>query len=550
MMKRFRGQSTVIALMGILVLLFSIACTTTEEVIKEVEVEKIVEKEVVKEVEVEVEKEVVKEVIKEVSVEKIVEVAAAATYPDEMTLAVGAIPVTLVGNTIPSLQSRLFSRLVYGQLAALNDDSGQVEPELLESMALLDDTTIRIVLKKDIVFHNGEKLDAPGLKKSFDLLSASQPEKFTWKFTGFKDYEDTGTVVDDYTMEFKLKAPVDRWASAFTFMPLAPAHLEKVGLDGYIDDPVGTGPYKFVEWQRDSFIKLTRWDDYPGPLPVIKNVTVRHVPEAAVRVAGLQSGEFDVIAATPPELVPSLIKDGFQIFVGDSMQSMYIGLNVYGTNKSLSNKKVRQAMLYALDMDAMWETIAGGYGSRLQCQIVAEGGFGYNPALVGRYDYDPDRARELLVQAGYPNGVTVTGSATTARYFRDRALLDAIAAQWTQVGINVDMSYPESGEWLQLLINGTLPDGFMNIGLNWYLSDNTTSMWGAAADPKFVEMRDAKSLITDPVAREKAVLEISEYICDEAQAIHAYTIPNVFAISPDMPLITASKSFELRIPSE
>ena len=553
------------------------ACSSDPETITvEVPVEKVVTKEVevIKEVEVtkevEVEVEVIKEVIKEVPGETVikevpgattvktvnrativeVEVEAPVVYPDEMVIAIGALPVTLVGNTIPSLQSRLFSRLMYGQLAALNDATGQVEPEHLESMTLVDDTTVEIKLKKDIVFHNGETLDANGLKKTFDILSNLDPAKFTWKFTGFKDYEDTGTVIDDYTMRFKLTAPIDRWASAFTFMPLAPAHLEKVGLDGYTDDPVGTGPYEFVEWTRDSFIRLTRWNDNPGPKPVIKDVELRHVPEAAVRVAGLKAGEFHLIAAAPPENVPGLIKDGFNIFVGDSMQSMYIGFDIYGSNEALRDKRVRQALLYALDMDAMHETIAGGYGTRLQCQIVAPGGFGYNEDLVGRYDYDPVKAKELLEAAGYGDGFDLPGSATTARYFRDRSLMDAIAAQWSAIGINVDMSYPESAEWLQLLINATLPDGFMNIGLNWYLADNTTSMWGAASDPSFADMRTAKGVITDPVAREAKVKEIAAYICDEAQALHAYTIPNVFAYSSDMPSISASKSFELQIPTE
>jgi len=529
------------------------ACSSDPETITvevPVEVEKVVTKEVIKEVIKEVPVIQTKVETKVETVEVVVEVEAPVVYPERMVIAIGALPVNLVGNTIPSLQSRLFSRLMYGQLAALNDATGQVEPEHLESMTLVDDTTVEIKLKKNIVFHNGEKLDANGLKKTFDILSNLDPAKFTWKFTGFKDYEDTGTVIDDYTMRFKLTAPIDRWASAFTFMPLAPAHLEKVGLDGYTDDPVGTGPYQFVEWKRDSYIELTRWNDNPGPKPVIKNVVLRHVPEAAVRVAGLKAGEFQLIAAAPPENVPGLIKDGFNIFVGDSMQSMYIGFDIYGSNEALRDKRVRQALLYALDMDAMHKTIAGGYGTRLQCQIVAPGGFGYNESLVGRYDYDPVKAKALLKEAGYENGLDLPGSATTARYFRDRSLMDAISAQWSAIGINVDMSYPESAEWLQLLINGTLPDGFMNIGLNWYLADNTTSMWGAKSDQSFADMRDAKSVITDPVTREAKVKEIAAYICDEAQALHAYTIPNVFAYSSDMPAISASKSFELQIPTE
>ncbi|MCY4528854.1 MAG: ABC transporter substrate-binding protein [Chloroflexi bacterium] len=490
--------------------------------------------------------------------------AAEAAYrgPDSITIAVGALPANLVANVIPSLQSRITSRLIYGQLAALNDETGQIEPELAESYGFLPGSTdtVELKLRQDITFHNGETLDAHGLLKSFELMM-SETAEVAWAFRVLDRYVDPAdrlgtlneavTVVDDYTLHFKLRLVDDTWANAFTFMPLPPVHLETVGPAGYSEEPIGTGPYKFVSWERDNYIQLTRWEDYPGPKPVIKNIRIRHVPEAAVRVAGLKAGEFDIITATPPENVPGLISDGFKIFVGDSTQSMYIGFNIYGRSDPLSNKLVRQALLYAVDMDGIYETVAGGYGSRLQCQIVAPGGFGYNADLVGRYDYDPDKAKELLAEAGYGDGVTIKGSVTNARYFRDRPLMDALVSQWSQVGVSVDLQYLESSEWLQQLINQTLPEGIMNIGLNWYLADNTTSMWGdGQADPAFKEMRDAKAMITDPVAREAEVKRIAEQICENAQALHAYTIPSVLSFGPSLPDISASKSFELKIPSQ
>ena len=138
------------------------------------------------------------------------------------------------------------------------------------------------------------------------------PQKFTWSFRQLNDYESY-EVIDDYTMEFTLIEPIDRWANLFAnHMPLAPDHLEAVGLDGYIEDPVGTGPYKFSSWQRDSYITLERWDDFPGDLPVIETVTFRHMPESAVRVAALRSNEIHVAAHVPPDQIDSLTADGFR----------------------------------------------------------------------------------------------------------------------------------------------------------------------------------------------------------------------------------------------
>lgn len=478
--------------------------------------------------------------------------AVAEGYPEEMIVGMGALPVTLVGNAMPSLQDRIFARLMYEPLAVLNEETGAIEPYLLASIDLLDATTVRIKLKENIQFHNGEKLTAPGLAKTFELLKAAEPQKFTWSFRQLNDYESY-EVIDEYTMEFKLKAPLDTWANLFAnHLPLAPEHLEKVGLDGYTEEPVGTGPYKFVAWQRDSFISLERWEDYSGAKPVIKKVTFRHMPESAVRVAALRSNEIHVAAHVPPDQISGLLADGYKLYAGDSMQSMYVGLDIWGRTEPLQDVRVRQAMLYAIDLEAMWKTIAGGYGTLLDCQIVAPGGFGYNPDLK-RYPYDPEKARTLLAEAGYPDGFTIKGSSTTDRYFRDRTFMDAVVAQWAQIGIQIEMEYPESSVWLQQLIDQTLPP-IMNIGLNWYLLDNTSSMWTSAAenppDPAFIEMVNEKKAIVDPVEREKKVQDIAAYSCENAQAIFAYTIPALYVLSPNLPELTFNKSFVMSIPSE
>ena len=290
---------------------------------------------------------------------------------------------------------------MYETLAVLNEETGAIDPVLLESMELVDDVTVRIVIKEGIQFHNGEILTAPGLAKSFELLRDADPQKFTWSFRQLNDYESY-EVIDDYTMEFTLIEPIDRWANLFAnHMPLAPDHLEAVGLDGYIEEPVGTGPYKFSSWQRDSYITLERWEDHPDGLSVIEKVTFRHMPEAAVRVAALKSGEIHIAAHVPPDQIESLTADGFELYAGDSMQSMYVGINIYGRNEILNDVRVRQAMLYSVDLDGMWNTIAGGFGTKLDCQIVAPGGFGYNPD-VQTYPYDPEKAKALLTEARLP----------------------------------------------------------------------------------------------------------------------------------------------------
>ena len=121
-----------------------------------------------------------------------------------MIIGMGALPVTLVGNTIPSLQSRIFSNLMYETLAVLNEETGAIEPQLLDSMELVDDTTVLIKIKEGVQFHNGETLTAPGLAKSFELLRDSDPQKFTWSFRQLNDYESYEVIDDPHRIRLEL----------------------------------------------------------------------------------------------------------------------------------------------------------------------------------------------------------------------------------------------------------------------------------------------------------------------------------------------------------
>lgn len=171
-----------------------------------------------------------------------------------------------------------------------------------------------------------------------------------------------------------------------------------------------------------------------------------------------------------------------------------------------------------------------------------------------RYPYDPEKAKALLVEAGYPDGFTVDGSSTAGRYFRDQPFMEAVIAQWAAVGIEVNMEFMESSVWLQQLIDQTLPP-IMNIGLNWYLLDNNSSMWtsvkdGTPTDADFVERVTTKRGIVDAAEREEVVKEIAAYSCENAQAIYAYTIPALYALAPNLPELSFNKSFEMHVPSE
>ena len=221
MKNRIPKLSTILLAVMAAVLAIGVACT----------------REVEKEVPVEVTRVVTETEVVEKEVEVVREVEAQPQYPESITIAVGALPANLVANVIPSLQSRITARLIYGQLAALNDVTGEIEPELAESYGFVPGSTdtVELKLKQGITFHNGEALDAHGLLKSFELMM-SETAEVAWAYRGLDRYvdpddrigtlHDAVTVIDDYTLHFKLRLADDTWANAFTYMPLPPGHLE------------------------------------------------------------------------------------------------------------------------------------------------------------------------------------------------------------------------------------------------------------------------------------------------------------------------------------
>jgi ABC-type transport system substrate-binding protein len=529
---------------------------TPDEVIREVVVEKIVEVEVIREVPVD--RVVEKEVIKEIKVERVVvqdrTIEVQTPFKDTIRAAMGTIPFHLVPGVIPSLQSRTAWTPMFGMFAKQDESDGSIVP-YMASWELIGGDAVRLTMEPGQMFHNGEELTAVGTVEQIDFLNGQQKFGFVnWNlWAGWDAWEATGK----YTIEAVMKEPNARFDRTFgSHVPIPPKYLVEQGPQGFSDKPVGSGPYEFVDWERDAFIKMARWEDYEGGhpsaeggKPVIKEMEFRFVPEDAVRAAGLQAGDFDIAAVLPPELVARLLKKGFRIFAGDSQQSftVWLGSNTW-TVEPLKDVRVRRAMHHAVDVDKIYEQIAGGFGTQLQCQLVAPTGFGYNPNLKN-YDYDVDKAKALMKEAGYEDGFTVQGSASVARYYRDDQVMAALQGYWAEVGIDMPIQFMESAVWLEAAMEGTLPP-LWNIGLNWWMSDNTNIVVKAGVDPEMDELKQQATLTLDRAKRASIVRDAAARGCDQAYGMWFYTIPALMGLNPDLPDIKFNLAFEIVIPTE
>jgi len=287
-------------------------------------------------------------------------------------------------------------------------------------------------LKKGIRFHNGAPFTSKDVVYSINRM---KNDKKSLQRSNFADVTEL-EAPDDQTVIIATETPnavfLDRLHNRFM---MSKAAADKYGdqVDQYA---IGTGPYKFVSWQRDGNLVLTRNDDYWGRKPEIKEIILRKVGEEAARVAGLLAGQGDVINNVPVDDIPRLEKhQRARVEKVEGLRMYFLAMNV--TFKPFDNKLVRQAINYSVDPTAVIKYIYDGNGYPLNGPVGANV-IGYDPNFK-RYPYDPKGAKELLAKAGYPNGVEVKLYFSPDRYPKAREVCQVIADQLSKGGIKAEL---------------------------------------------------------------------------------------------------------------
>ena len=293
-------------------------------------------------------------------------------------------------------------------------------------------------LRKGIKFHSGAPLSSKDV--AFSVEKMRDTKGGSLQAPNFKDVTEIQTP-DDHTVIFVTKQPMatflDRVENRFI--------LSKVAGDKYGDqlyqNPIGTGAYKFVSYQRGGNMVFTRNDDYWGGKAAIKEVVFRKVTEDAARLAALESGQADFINNVPIHEVPRLQRHPrVRIDQIEGLRMFFLTMNV--AMKPFDNKLVRQAVNYSIDAPSIVKNIFDGIGYPINGP-VGPNVIGADPKLK-RYPYDPQRAKKLLAQAGYPNGLDVQFYYSAGRYPKDREVCQVVAAQMVKGGFRVELI---SQEW-------------------------------------------------------------------------------------------------------
>jgi peptide/nickel transport system substrate-binding protein len=254
-------------------------------------------------------------------------------------------------------------------------------------------------------------------------------------------------VVDEYTVRITTDAPFPQFLNRMAqFYMVPPQYLEEVGDEQFNLAPVGTGPWKFVEWVPDSHVALEANLDYWGGPPGAQNMIWRVIPDDTTRINALFAGEVDVITQVPPDLFDVIAGNpSLQALSVDSLRTPFFFLyaeSPSGYGEPLSDVRVRQAINHAVNVDAIINGLLGGRATRTATLMIPV--LACYDASIEPYPYDPDRSRALLAEAGYADGITLDmNAAPNAPAPKPLELAQAVVADLARVGITVILDSPD-----------------------------------------------------------------------------------------------------------
>lgn len=329
------------------------------------------------------------------------------------------------------------------------DETGAIVPALATEWSNPDQLTWRFKLRDGVTFHNGELFNAEAVKASFDR--ALNPD-FKAPYHSRISHITAVEVVDELTVDLKTAAPfptmlLSLYEASFPALIVPPAYSAENDGAEIAAKPVGTGPYKFVEWLKDERVVLEANPDYWGGKPAIEKVIFRPIAETRTRIAELTSGGVDVVVDVPPEDMAALEGAATKIATVASDSLYFLAFDTT-RDTPLNDKRVRQAINHAVDVDAIQEALMGGMGTRIALTLPANG-FAYDQSWQP-YTYDPAKAKELLAEAGYPDGFEIPFISRKGRYMKDSEIVEATAGFLAEVGIKADIQYLEAGVWGQV----------------------------------------------------------------------------------------------------
>lgn len=453
----------------------------------------------------------------------------------DIVIAVSAEAVTLDPQGGWDGNSLIVMRQMFNGLVKY-DDNMQIVGDLAESWDFTSDTSVTFKLKQGVKFHNGEEMKAEDVVFSIERAMASP------KVQSFTSNIESVAADDDYTVTVTTSIPYAPLMSNLCHSAnyiVSKKAVEEAG-DNFPQAPVGTGAFKFVSWDSGNKIVLERFEDYFASDVLPTTLTFRYMSEGAARTIALETGEVDVVntvAASDADRVAN--EDGLTLVNSVTPKIEYLSMNQKIT--PYANKLVRQAINYAIDRDSLNLLATAGY-SEVTDSVVSSAVSGYTDD-VSHYEYNPEKAKELLAEAGYPNGFsTYIVVGTEAR--NTEATL--IQANLHDIGIEMDIRQMDSTAALEAINNGD-DDMFLQ-SYNNTTGDPDTSLYllfhstvpASSGNRSFTNIPEVDALLdagraeVDTTRRMEIYKQIQQILTDEAVWVPLYSISNSAGIRSDL----------------
>jgi peptide/nickel transport system substrate-binding protein len=409
------------------------------------------------------------------------------------------------------------------------DRTGKMIPWLAERWYTSDSKNYTFFIRRGVRFHNGRELRAADVKFAIDR--AVNPETKHPYRTQYEVIQDV-IVKDDFTVTVALKR-VDA-TFPYTMARQGSVIYPREAVETLKSQPLGTGPFTVAEWVRGDRIVLAKNKDYwVKGLPHLDKVTYRFIPDPNSALAALKAGDVDAsMFGLGPESVDELKKDPrFQVIIGDTTNDVTLSMN--NSKKPYSDKRVRLAVTHAINKDEVLKGAMFGYGRVLGSNVDPTNPFFVD--LAKRVPYDPDKAKKLLAEAGYPNGFETTFKVAPQYYYTVRSA-EVITSQFAKVGIRAKIQQVEWGQWLSqvfCLAPCQNPDYDMSIighAEAWDIANFANPKYYFRWDsPEFQKLFTESQATVDEKKRRELYVRMQHMLADEAPAVWLYMHPRLVA---------------------
>jgi len=472
-----------------------------------------------------------------------------------ITLAVEAEPVSLDPQNVTDGNSITVQRPMFEGLLTFTDKMEPI-PQLATEYKLSDDATeVTFTLREGVTFHDGSPFNADVVKANFDFV---RDEKNGLARRSFFSFIKEVKVIDPTHVTIVATSPNSTMLSYLAHPASSMKSMEvikkKQGDPGFNLDrnPVGTGPYKFGEWKDNQHVKVVPYENYWDKENIAKaeSIVYKPVVEAGTRINMLKAGETDIITKLPTLNVKEIAADSnVNIFSGPSLNVYYVGINM--REKKYQDQRVRHAMNYAINKDDLIAGVLDGYG-RVADSPIAPNTYGYAQQKV--YEYDQEKAKQLLTEAGMKDGFEATLWTRNSSEFI--AIAENVALQLDKVGIKAKVQAFESGTLFDMLDNNQGTDlwigrwspgtGEVDYGIrpNFHTKSfgpaNNNS--GFYSNPQVDKLLDEAIMTADMSEAMKKYAEVQKIIVEDAPWVFLHVPENVVAKTANVSNVTVLPS--------